>query len=480
MALDANYDVNGFYDEMLAASGRPRPPYDRLYEELNRLGAAELQRRWTLAMEMFRNHGITFAVYPDAQGTEKVFPFDVIPRLIDGSTWERLEAGLTQRLRALNLFLDDVYSRKLILKQRAIPPEIVLSSSLYMREIEGLPVPHGIHCHIAGIDLVRDEKGEFFVLEDNLRTPSGASYVQANRYVMKRVLPDLFAGYPVRPVEGYVHELLRHLRWLAPDGVEDPTVVLLTPGINNSAYYEHLYLAKQMGIELVEGSDLVVDDDHVFMRTTRGLQPVHVIYRRIDDEWLDPIFGRQESLVGVAGLVNAYRVGNVVLANALGNGVADDKAVYAFVPKIVRYYLDEDPILPNVETYLCAIDSDRRYVLQHLDRLVVKTTDASGGYGMLIGPASTREERDEFRARIDARPRAFIAQPVVSLSVQPVFDGGAFRPGHQDLRPFVLTGPDVYVTPGGLTRVALKPGSLVVNSSQGGGSRDTWVIGPND
>ncbi len=480
VALDANYDVNGFYDEMLAASGRPRPPYDRLYEELNRLGAAELQRRWTLAMEMFRNHGITFAVYPDAQGTEKVFPFDVIPRLIDGSTWERLEAGLTQRLRALNLFLDDVYSRKLILKQRAIPPEIVLSSSLYMREIEGLPVPHGIHCHIAGIDLVRDEKGEFFVLEDNLRTPSGASYVQANRYVMKRVLPDLFAGYPVRPVEGYVHELLRHLRWLAPDGVEDPTVVLLTPGINNSAYYEHLYLAKQMGIELVEGSDLVVDDDHVFMRTTRGLQPVHVIYRRIDDEWLDPIFGRQESLVGVAGLVNAYRVGNVVLANALGNGVADDKAVYAFVPKIVRYYLDEDPILPNVETYLCAIDSDRRYVLQHLDRLVVKTTDASGGYGMLIGPASTREERDEFRARIDARPRAFIAQPVVSLSVQPVFDGGAFRPGHQDLRPFVLTGPDVYVTPGGLTRVALKPGSLVVNSSQGGGSRDTWVIGPND
>lgn len=477
MALDANYEVNGFYDEMLAASGRPRPPYDRLYEELNRLGAAELQRRWTLAMEMFRNHGITFAVYPDAQGTEKVFPFDVIPRLIDGSTWERLEAGLTQRLRALNFFLDDVYSRKLILKQHAIPPEIVLSSSLYMREIEGLPVPHGIHCHIAGIDLVRDEKGEFFVLEDNLRTPSGASYVQANRYVMKRVLPDLFAGYPVRPVEGYVHELLRHLRWLAPDGVEDPTVVLLTPGINNSAYYEHLYLAKQMGIELVEGSDLVVDDDHVFMRTTRGLQPVHVIYRRIDDEWLDPIFGRQESLVGVAGLVSAYRVGNVALANALGNGVADDKAVYAFVPKIIRYYLDEDPILPNVETYLCAIDSDRRYVLQHLDRLVVKTTDASGGYGMLIGPASTREEREEFRARIVARPRAFVAQPVVSLSVQPVFDGGAFRPGHQDLRPFVLTGPDVYVTPGGLTRVALKPGSLVVNSSQGGGSRDTWVIG---
>jgi len=471
-----NYEVNGFYDEMLAAAGRPRPPYRRLYEHLNRLGPDELQRRWGLAMEMFRNHGITFAVYPDAQGTEKVFPFDVIPRVIEASTWRRLEAGLKQRLRALDHFLEDVYGRKLILEQRAIPPEIVLSSSLYLREIAGLNVPHGIHCHIAGIDLVRNERGEFFVLEDNLRTPSGASYVQANRYVMKRILPDLFAGYPVRPVEGYVHELLRHLRWLAPEGVDDPTVVLLTPGINNAAYYEHLYLAKQMGVELVEGTDLVVDQDHVFMRTTRGLRPVHVIYRRIDDEWLDPIFGRQESLVGVAGLVNAYRAGNVAIANALGNGVADDKAVYTLVPKMIRYYLDEDPILPNVETYLCAVDEDRRYVLEHLDDLVVKTVDASGGYGMLIGPMSTREEREDFRRRIIARPRAFVAQPVIALSVQPVFDGGRLRRGHQDLRPFVLTGPDVYVTPGGLTRVALKPGSLIVNSSQGGGSRDTWVM----
>jgi uncharacterized circularly permuted ATP-grasp superfamily protein len=425
---------------------------------------------------MFRHHGITFAVYSDAEGAEKVWPFDIIPRIISAPTWRRLEAGLKQRMAALNLFLDDVYGRKLILKQRAIPPEIVLSSSLYLREIEGLSVPHGIHCHIAGIDLVRDGRGEFFVLEDNLRTPSGVSYVLANRFVMKRVLPDLFAGYPVRPVEGYVHELLRHLRWLAPAGVDDPTVVLLTPGINNSAYYEHLYLAKQMGTELVEGTDLVVDQDRVFMRTTRGLRPVHVIYRRLDDEWLDPIFGRQESLVGVAGLVNAYRSGHVAIANALGNGVADDKAVYAVVPKIIRYYLGEDPILPNVETYLCAIEGDRRYVLEHLETLVVKTVDASGGYGMLIGPASTREERDEFRRRIEARPRAFIAQPVVPLSVQPVLEGGRFMSRHQDLRPFVLTGPEVYVNPGGLTRVALKPGSLVVNSSQGGGSRDTWVM----
>src|ERR1700736_1074146 len=461
---------------MLAAADQPRPAYRRLYEHLNRLGPAELERRHELALQMFRNHGITFAVYPDAQGNEKVFPFDIIPRVISARSWKRLEAGLKQRIQALNLFLDDVYGRKLILKQRAVPPEIVLSSSLYMREVEGLTVPHGIHCHIAGIDLVRDDKGEFYVLEDNLRTPSGVSYVLANRHVMKRVLPDLFAGYPVRPIEGYIHELLRHLRWLAPPGVDDPTVVLLTPGINNSAYYEHLYLAKQMGVELVEGTDLVVDDDHVFMRTTRGLRPVHVIYRRIDDEWLDPIFGRQESLVGVAGLMNAYRAGNVAIANALGNGVADDKAVYALVPKIIRYYLGEDPILPNVETYLCAVDEDRRYVLEHIGELVVKTVGGSGGYGMLIGPESSKEEREDFRQRIQARPRMFIAQPVVSLSVQPIFDSGRLRRTHQDLRPFVLTGPDVYVTSGGLTRVALKDGSLVVNSSQGGGSRDTWVM----
>ncbi|GAC1681955.1 MAG: circularly permuted type 2 ATP-grasp protein [Candidatus Dormibacteraceae bacterium] len=479
-SLDADYEVNGFYDEMLAAPGQPRTAYRRLYEHLHQLGPRELGRRHDLAMQMFRNHGITFAVYPDAQGTEKVFPFDIIPRVISAQTWRHLEAGLKQRLAALNLFLDDVYGRKLILKQHAIPPETVLTSPQYLREVEGLPVPHGIHCHIAGIDLVRDHTGEFFVLEDNLRTPSGVSYVLANRHVMKRVLPDLFAGYSVRPVEGYVHDLLRHLRWLAPEGVDDPTIVLLTPGINNSAYYEHLYLAKQMGIELVEGTDLVVDQDHVFMRTTHGLEPVHVIYRRLDDEWLDPIFGRQESLVGVAGLVNAYRAGNVAIANALGNGVADDKAVYALVPKIIRYYLDEDPILPNVPTYLCAVDQDRRYVLAHLEELVVKTVDGSGGYGMLIGPESTKAQREEFRQRITMRPRNFIAQPVVNLSVQPIFDGGRFRRTHQDLRPFVLTGPDVQVTSGGLTRVALRPGSLVVNSSQGGGSRDTWVMSEDD
>ena len=458
--LASGYEANGFYDEMLAAPEQARPSYRRVFEQLGRLGPDELGRRHDRAMRMFRNHGITFAVYPDAQGIEKVFPFDVIPRVISARTWRRLEAGLKQRVTALNHFLEDVYGRKLILRQGVLPPETVLSSPLYLREVDGMPAPRGIRCHIAGVDLVRDHKGEFLVLEDNLRTPSGISYVLANRAVMKRVLPDLFEGYTVRPVESYCHRLLRNLRWLAPEGVADPTVVLLTPGIHNSAYYEHLYLAKEMGIELVEGTDLVVDQDQVFMRTTRGLRRVHVIYRRVDDEWLDPIFGRPDTLVGVPGLVNAYRVGGVTIANGLGTGVADDKAVYALIPRIIKYYLDED----------------RRYVLDHLDKLVVKAVAGSGGYGMLIGPASTAKERERFRRRITAEPRAFIAQPVVALSVQAVLDGNRLRACHQDLRPFVLSGEEVEVIPGGLTRVALKAGSLVVNSSQGGGSRDTWVL----
>jgi len=475
--IGAGYHPGGFYDEMLASPTQPRGSYRRLFDRLQELGLVELGRRHDRALRTFRNHGITFAVYPDEQGIEKVFPFDVIPRVISGRTWARLEAGLQQRVRALNLFLEDVYGRKLILRQGVVAPETVLSSPLYLREIDGMPAPRGIRCHIAGVDLVRDQRGDFLVLEDNLRTPSGISYVLANRAVMKRVLPDLFEGYTVRPVEGYCHQLLRNLRWLAPDGVDDPTVVLLTPGIHNSAYYEHLYLAKEMGIDLVQGADLVVDQDLVFMRTTRGLRRVHVIYRRVDDEWLDPLFGRQDSLVGVPGLVNAYRTGGVSIANGLGTGVADDKAVYALIPKIIRYYLDEDPILPNVETHLCAIEAERRYVLEHLDHLVVKAVGGSGGYGMLIGPASSAAERERFRRRIEAEPRAFIAQPVVGLSVQAVLDGTRLRACHQDLRPFVLSGAETEVIPGGLTRVALKRGSLVVNSSQGGGSRDTWVLG---
>jgi uncharacterized circularly permuted ATP-grasp superfamily protein len=377
---------------------------------------------------------------------------------------------------ALNLFLEDVYGERRILKDGAIPADLILSSRLYRRELLGFSFQRGPRCHIAGIDLVRDEKGEFHVLEDNLRTPSGVSYLLANRQVLKRVFPELFRGYRVRPVEQYGHQLLANLRWLAPPGVEEPKVALLTPGIYNSAYFEHVYLAKQMGIELVEGPDLMVDRDRVFMRTTRGLQQVHVLYRRVDDEWLDPLTGRQESVVGTPGLINAHRAGGVALANALGNGVADDKAVYPFVPAMIRYYLGEDAILPSVPTFLCALEKDRRHVLANLKGLVVKMVGESGGYGMMIGPNASSSELERFRRRIQAQPRGFVAQPVLGLSVQPAFDGRRLVPRHQDLRPFVLTGEEITVVPGGLSRVALRAGSLVVNSSQGGGSRDTWVM----
>jgi uncharacterized circularly permuted ATP-grasp superfamily protein len=460
---------------MLAAPEQPRRPYRRIHERLEKLGHAELRRRQRRAQAAFRDMGITFTVYQDHRGIEKLFPLDLIPRVIDGRQWAHLERGLQQRVTALNLFLEDVYGEQRILRQGVVPGDVVLSSPGFVRELVGLEVPRGVRCHVAGIDLVRDGRGEFHVLEDNLRTPSGISYVLANRQILKRVLPEVFVGYDVRPVEGYCSDFLRNLRWLAAPRVADPTVVLLTPGIYNSAYFEHWYLAKQMGIQLVEGSDLLVDQDRVFMRTTDGLQRVDVIYRRVDDEFLDPIFGRQDSLVGVPGLVNAYRAGNVVLANGLGNGVADDKAVYALVPDMIRFYLGEEPVLPNVTTYLCAREDERRYVLQHLERLVVKTTGGSGGYGMLMGPTSTAAQRARMRRLIQARPREFIAQPVLDLSVQPVLTSSGTASRHQDLRPFVLSGPEVTVTPGGLTRVALRPGSLVVNSSQGGGSRDTWV-----
>jgi uncharacterized circularly permuted ATP-grasp superfamily protein len=472
--------VGGSYDEMLAAPGQPRRPYVRIHQRLQQLGHPELRRRQRVAQSAFRDLGITFTVYQDQRGIEKLFPLDLIPRVIEGREWARLERGLQQRVTALNLFLDDVYGEQRILRQGAIPSDVVLSSAGFMRELVGLPAPRGLRCHVAGIDLVRDRRGEFHVLEDNLRTPSGISYVLANRQILKRVLPELFVGYDVRPVEGYCLEFLSNLRWLAMPRVADPTVVLLTPGIHNSAYFEHWFLAKQMGIELVEGPDLLVDRDRVFMRTTDGLRPVDVIYRRIDDEFLDPIFGRSDSLVGVPGLVNAYRAGGVVLANGLGNGVADDKAVYALVPDMIRYYLGEEPVLPNVPTYLCSREDERRYVLEHIEHLVVKTVDGSGGYGMLIGPMSTAAQRARMRRLVRAQPRQFIAQPVIDLSVQPVLTAGGLASRHQDLRPFVLSGRETTVTPGGLTRVALRPGSLVVNSSQGGGSRDTWVTSAED
>ena len=473
--LFEGYLSGGFYDEMFAAPGRPRPEYRRLEQKLSGLTRAELSRRHADAERSFHNHGVTFTVYQDDRGIEKIFPFDLLPRVISSRQWQRIERGLEQRVRALNHFLEDVYHRRQILKDRAIPAELVVSSRGFRPELAGFPFPKGLHSHIAGIDLIRDGRGDFMVLEDNLRTPSGVSYMLANRQVLKQTWPELFGGHHVRPVETYSHQLLQNLRWLAPE-VEEPSVAILTPGIYNSAYFEHVYLAKQMGVELVEGSDLQVDGDRVYARTTRGLKPVHVIYRRVDDDYLDPLFGRSDSVLGAAGLINAYRAGGVVLANAPGNGVADDKAVYALVPKIIRYYLGEDPILPNVPTYLGADASDRAYMLEHLDELVVKVVGESGGYGMMIGPVASRAERERFRRRIQASPREFIAQPVISLSVQPAFDGRGLGPRHQDLRPFVLSGESVTVTPGGLTRVALRRGSLIVNSSQGGGSRDTWVV----
>lgn len=483
MATDSLFDdyrVDAFYDEMFGSEGQPRPEYRRVHGRIQALTRHELARRHDLAQRSFRNHGITFTVYEEDHGVEKLFPFDLVPRIIPARTWTRLEAGLKQRVHALNLFLEDIYHRRQILRDGAVPAEVILSSKGFRRDLVGVRFPRGIHSHIAGIDLVRDRKGEFHVLEDNLRTPSGVSYMLANRQVLKRVVPEMFSGYRVRPVDTYTHQLLQNLSWLAPPGTLDPTVVLLTPGIYNSAFFEHVYLAKQMGIEVVEGSDLIFDQDHVFMRTTRGLRQIDVIYRRVDDDFIDPLFGRADSILGTAGLVNAWRAGNVAIANAPGNGVADDKAVYALVPKIIRYYLGEDPILPNVETYLCSDESDRRHVLDHLPEMVVKMVGEAGGYGMMIGPAATRAEHERFRRRILAQPREFIAQPVVALSVQPAFDGRRLNPRHQDLRPFVLVGESITVTPGGLTRVALRPGSLIVNSSQGGGSRDTWVLASAD
>ena len=465
------------YDEVIDGSGDPRPAYGRLWRTLQELPQRELRRRRALAEAAFRNEAITFSVHGAAGGSERLLPFDIVPRVLLPAEWRRIERGLVQRTTALNLFLADVYGEQRILAEGRVPAEVVLSSPLFRRDLVGFPVPRGIHCQLAGIDLIRVPDGSFAVLEDNLRTPSGISYVLNNRRVMRRVLPELFHGHEVRPVEGFTDALLSALRAIAPPAAGDvPTIALLTPGPLNAAYFEHLYLAKEMGVDLVEGSDLTVRDEAVYMRTTEGLRRVDVIYRRIDDEFVDPVEGRLDSLVGVPGLVNAYRRGNVALSNGLGNGVADDKAVYALVPEIIRYYLGEAPLLENVTTYLCLREDDRRYVLEHLDEMVVKTVDGSGGHGMLIGPIASRARRDDFAKRIRAQPRRFIAQPLVELSTQATLTRDGFSNRKQDLRPFVVSGESVFVCPGGLTRVALRAGSTVVNSSQGGGSRDTWVL----
>lgn len=473
----ANYDTGGFFDEVFVNGAEgARPHYDGLIRSLGPLGPEDFARRQLTADTAFLKQGVTFTVYGDEKGTERIFPFDLMPRIIPRHEWEHVEAGLIQRITALNLFLQDVYHGQQIMKDGVVPAEVVESASHYRPEFRGINVPHHIYIHICGTDLVRDDEGTYFVLEDNARCPSGASYMLENRQAMKRAFPNLLQSMPVRPVDGYGAMLRETLAHLAPPGVIEPVIVVLTPGVYNSAYFEHAYLARQMGVPIVEGRDLIVRNDRVFMRTTKGLVQVHVIYRRIDDDFLDPLVFRKDSLLGVPGLVKSYQLGHVALANSIGTGAADDKAVYAYVPRMIRYYLDQEPILPNVPTHLASEEEDRKYILENLDKLVVKAVNESGGYGMLMGPSSTKEQRDEFHRRIVANPRNYIAQPVLSLSRHPVFVDDHFEGRHIDLRPYILYGDKIQVLPGGLTRVALKKGSLVVNSSQGGGSKDTWVL----
>jgi len=471
------YDHAGFFDEMLDKGGQVRPHYRKFREHFKALTPQEFNHKRHSVDVAFLRQGITFNVYGDSAGTEKIFPFDLLPRIIPAREWELLERGLAQRITALNLFLHDIYHEQHILKEGVIPPHYVLSGKHFRREFAGFNVPKDIYIHVCGTDLIRDGSGRWLVLEDNGRCPSGVSYVLENRRAMKRSFPGMFEQIRVRPVEDYSQELLRMLNYLAPVGVADPTVVLLTPGAYNSAYFEHTYLARQMGIEIVEGRDLVVRDARVFMRTTKGLRPVHVIYRRIDDDFIDPTVFRRDSMLGVPGLVHAYRAGNVSLANSIGTGIADDKVMYYFVPKMIKYYLNQEPIIPNVETYLASEEADKKYILENLNKLVVKAANESGGYGMLMGPKASKDEIEIFRKAIEADPRNYIAQPMISLSRHPTqTDENKFEGRHIDLRPFILYGEKIVIVPGGLTRVALRKGSLVVNSSQGGGSKDTWVL----
>lgn len=464
---------------MFQAPGVPRAHYQALFRSLLELPGEELKKSQQAADLSFLHQGITFTVYGNEQGTERVFPNDLLPRIVAGEEWQSIERGLTQRLTALNLFLRDIYQRGQILADGIVPRDLVYSCRHFRREMRGLSVPRDIYVSICGTDLVRLPDGSFAVLEDNLRVPSGVSYMLANRKVLKRVFPSLFRDYGVRSIDHYCQSLLSTLRALLPanrSSRQEPTIVLLTPGIFNSAYFEHTFLAQQMGIELVEGRDLLVHDNIVYMRTTGGLRRVDVIYRRVDDDFLDPLCFRPDSRLGVAGLFNAYRAGNVTLVNAVGTGVADDKALYAYVPAIIRYYLSEDAILANVETYILTDKTQRNHVLAHLEEMVVKAVGESGGYGMLIGPQSTAEQREHFRQLMEAEPRNYIAQPTLALSRAPCFVDGEVAARHIDLRPYILYGENVTLVPGGLTRVALRRGSLVVNSSQGGGSKDTWVL----
>ncbi|MEJ7558881.1 MAG: circularly permuted type 2 ATP-grasp protein [Pedobacter sp.] len=473
-----NYqNVPNTWDEMYISDNNLREQYHKIISYLEKESANDLNKKEELAKSLFMSQGITFTVYDSGEGIEKIFPFDIIPRVITSTEWSFIEKGIKQRLKALNLFLKDVYSTQFIIKDGVIPASLIYSCPHFLREMYQLKVPHDIYTHIAGIDLIRDFDGTFYVLEDNLRTPSGVSYMLENREITKRLFPDLIPQCKVRSVTEYPSILYKNLLSLSPRAVSNPTIVLLSPGMYNSAYYEHTTLARLMGVELVEGRDLVVRDHKVFMKTTTGLQQVDVIYRRVDDDFIDPLVFNPSSVLGVAGLMSAYRKGNVAIINAVGNGVADDKAVYSYVPDMIKYYLNEEPLLKNVPTFGLDSPDEQAYVFENINKMVIKKTNGSGGYGMLMGHAATEEEIDEYKIEILKDPRNFIAQPTISLSSAPCYMNGKLQPRRVDLRPYALYGPDgISIVPGGLTRVALKEGSLVVNSSQGGGSKDTWVL----
>jgi uncharacterized circularly permuted ATP-grasp superfamily protein len=454
-----------------------RKQYSQVFNDIQDLPVETLLQKDKLAGELFMNQGITFTVYSDDAGIERIFPFDIIPRILTGAEWDHIQQGITQRLRALNLFLKDVYSDQQIIKDNVIPADLIASCPHYTREVFGIKVPHDVYVHISGIDLIRGQDGTFYILEDNLRTPSGVSYMLENREVTKRIFPGMMVNSKVRMVNNYPLLLQDILGSLAPQQISNPTVVILTPGVYNSAYFEHTFLARQLGVPLVEGRDLLVDNHKVYMKTTAGLQQVHVIYRRLDDDFLDPLVFRPDSALGVPGLMSAYRKGNVAIVNAVGNGVADDKAVYAYVPAMIKYYLNEEIILPNVPTYGLEDADARKHVFDNIENMVIKRTNQSGGYGMVMGNKASEKELKEVKKAITATPREFIAQPIIKLSTVPCFIDGKLQPRHVDLRPYALCGPNgIKIVPGGLTRVALKEGSLVVNSSQGGGSKDTWVV----
>jgi uncharacterized circularly permuted ATP-grasp superfamily protein len=472
--------MNNIFNEMNAPAGPVRPHYARFQDWLSMMPPAHIAQKRAEADSAFHRYGITFAVYGENAGRERLIPFDIIPRIIPADEWVALEAGLIQRVNALNAFLHDIYSGQRIVKDGLIPAEQVFCNAQYRPEMQGIEVRNSIYSHIAGVDIVRaalpDGEAQYYVLEDNLRVPSGVSYMLEDRRMMMRLFPELFGRYSVAPVEHYPDLLLDTLRQAAPAGVDDPAVVVLTPGAYNSAYFEHAFLAQQMGVELVEGTDMFVHDETLFMRTTLGPKRVDVIYRRIDDDFLDPLSFRRDSALGVPGLLSVYRAGRVTLANAIGTGVADDKSIYPYVPEMIRFYLSEEPLIANVPTYQCRKKDELSYVLANMEKLVVKETHGAGGYGMLVGPASTQAEVDDFRVRVKAAPDKYIAQPTLALSACPTFVESGIAPRHIDLRPFVLSGKEVRMAPGGLTRVALKAGSLVVNSSQGGGTKDTWIL----